>query len=82
MAWRSICLYIYIYRIWSKKPDMTFGTYKDEALSTHFENARFDVLKGNMFCRFNVTYFSYVEGSTLLFMLHLRKGEMNCVGRF
>ena len=47
---------------------MTFGTYKHEALSTRFDTAKFDVLKGNTFCRFDVTYFCVFEGSTLPFI--------------
>ena len=47
---------------------MIFGTYKHEALSTRFDTARFDVLKGNTFCRFDVTYFCVFEGSTLPFI--------------
>ena len=53
--------------------DMTFGTYKIEALSTRFNAEKFNIVKGNKFCRFNVKYVLPFEGSTSLFMLHIRR---------
>ena len=55
--------------------DMTFGTYKIEALSTRFNAEKFNIVKGNTFCRFNVTYLLFFEGSTSPFMLHIRRIE-------
>ena len=54
---------------------MTFGTYKIEGLSTHFDTEKFNILKGNTVCRLNVTYLLPFEVSTLPFMLPLRKIE-------
>ena len=55
--------------------DMTFGTYKIDALSTRFYAEKFNIVKGNTFCRFNVTYLLPFEGSASPFMLHVRRIE-------
>ena len=55
--------------------DMTFGTYKIEALSTRFNAEKFNIVKGNTVCTFNVTYLLPFEGSTSPFILHIRRIE-------
>ena len=55
--------------------DMTFGTYKIEALSTRFNAEKFNIVTGNTVCRLNVTYLLPFEGSTSPFILHIRRIE-------